>query len=202
MLDQLQRSVDEQRINASFAREDEDALTTEFHVDGALSADNASATQVGVYLNNAEYSKLNYYLSTAITTTCDVAAGTMTTSMTLTSTVPGSNLSGYTLGWRSNRLGLPRTTMVLDVLSVAPPGSTMLSTSPETSDLRGWNRSGTEKGHPVASRTILLPKGETKTVSFTSTIPEGPLGPVAVRFSPTVTQTPVTIDASCQALAG
>jgi hypothetical protein len=121
--------------------------------------------------------------------------------MTLTSTVPGMDLSGYTLGWRNKRLGLPRTTMVLDVLSVAPPGSTMLATSPETSDLRGWDRSGTEKGHPVASRTIVLPKGTTKTVSFTSTIPEGELGPVAVRFSPTVTQTPVTIDPSCLALS-
>ncbi len=202
MLDQVQRSVDEQRINAWFAREEEDALATEFHVDGALSADNVASTQVGMYLNDSSYSKLEYYLSTAITMSCDPAAGTMTTSMTLTSTVPGSHLSGYTLAWRSKRLGLPRTTMVLDVLSVAPPGSTILSTTPQTGDISHWDRSGTEKGHPLASRTLLLPMGETKTVSFTSTIPEGDLGPIAVRYSPTVTQTPVTIDPSCQALSG
>jgi hypothetical protein len=200
MLDQIQRSVDEQRIYASFAREDEDALATEFKIDGALSADNVAQTQVGMYLNDSSYSKLEYYLSTAITVSCDPVARTMTTSMTLTSTVPGSNLSGYTLAWRSKSLGLPRTTMILDVLSVAPPGSTILATSPEKGDMSKWDRSGVEKGHAVASRTILLEKGETKTVSFTSTIPDGELGPVAVRFSPTVTQTPVTIDPSCQAL--
>lgn len=202
MIDQLQKSVDEQRLYMWFPREVEQALSSEFNVSGALTADNTGQTQVGMYLNDSSYSKLEYYLSTAMTVSCDPAAGTMTSSMTLTSAVPGSNLSGYTLAWRNNRLGFPRTTMLLDVLSVAPPGSTIVSTEPASGDIGQWDRSGVELGHPLSSRTLVLPMGETKTVSFTSTIPEGDLGPLSVRYSPTVTHTPVTIDGSCTGLFG
>lgn len=202
MIDQMRRSVDEDRIYAWFPREDENAIVTEYNLDGSLSADNVEATQVGMYVNNASYSKLEFYLSTSMTVSCDAAARTMTTTLAMTSTVPGSNLSGYTLAWRNPSLNIPRTTMILDVLSVAPPGSTIVSTSPESGDISRWDRDGAEKGHPLASRTMLVPMGETKTVSFTSTIPEGELGPLEVRYSPTVTQTPVTIDASCEGLFG
>lgn len=200
MIDQLTRSVDEQRIYAWFPREDENAVVSELGVDGALTVDNTAATQVGMYVNDSSYSKLEYYLSTSMTVTCDAAARTMTTSLSLASSVPGPNLSGYTLGWRNNRLGLPRTTMILDVLSVAPPGASLVGTTPADGDIARWDRDGSEKGHALASRTMLLKMGETKTVSFTSVLPEGPLGALQVRYSPTVTQTPVTVDSSCSAL--
>lgn len=200
MIDQVMRSVEEQRIYAWFPREDENAIVTQFNVDGALPADNVEATQIGMYLNDASYSKLEYYLSTSMNVTCDAAARTVTTSLTMNSTVPGNDLSGYTLAWRNNSLGLPRTTMILDVLSVAPPGSTITGVDPADGDIKRWNRDGVEKGHPVASRTMLLEMGESKTVSFTAALPEGPLGPLEVRYSPTVTQTPVTVDASCAAI--
>jgi hypothetical protein len=202
MITQLQKSQDEHRINAWFLREDEYALAQEFDVDGSLSADNVATTQVGMFLNNASYSKLEYYLTTTMIVSCDPAARTMTTTMTLASAVPGSDLSGYTLAWRNESLGYPRTTMVLDVLSVAPPGSSIVATDPVAGDIARWDTDGVEKGHPLASRTITLPMGETRTVSFTSTLPEGELGPLEVRTSPTVTQTPVTVDPSCEGLFG
>ena len=34
-------------------------------------------------------------------------------------------------------------------------------------------------------------------MSYTSALPAGDLGPLSVRYSPTVTDTPVTVDASC-----
>lgn len=200
MIDQILRSVEEQRIYAWFPREDENAIAAQFNVDGALPADNVERTQIGIYLNNASYSKLEYYLSTSMNLTCDAAARTVTTSLTMNSTVPGNDLSGYTLAWRNPSMDLPRTTMILDVLSVAPPGSTITAIDPADGDIARWNRDGVEKGHPLASRTMLLAMGETKTVSFTAAMPEGPLGPLEVRHSPTVTTTPVTIDASCGAL--
>ena len=200
MIKQLQKSVDEHRIYAWFQREDENALTSQFKIDGALTADNTAKTQVGVFVNNASYSKLEYYLSTTLNVTCDAAARTVTTSLTMVSTVPGNNLSGYTLAWRNPSMNLPRTTMILDTLYVAPPGSTITAIAPADGDIKKWNRDGAEKGHPLSSRTMLLKMGETKTVSFTSQLPEGVLGPLEVRSSPTVTTTPVTIDASCTGL--
>lgn len=200
MIDQLTRSIEEHRINAWFPREDENAIVSDFNIDGALTADNTAATQVGVFVNNASYSKLEYYLSTSMTVTCDATARTMTTALTMTSSVPDTRLSEYTLAWRNPDMGIDRRTMILDVLSVAPPGSTIVGTNPAAGDIYWWDRNGAEKGHQVASRTMLLPMGETKTFSFTSTIPEGELGPLEVRYSPTVTQTPVTIDATCDGL--
>ncbi|WP_137845656.1 DUF4012 domain-containing protein [Microbacterium sp. 2FI] len=199
MLEQLQLAADDQRTYLWFPREAEQALSAEFNVDGALATDNVAATQVGTYLVNASYSKLEYYLSTAVAVSCDPAARTVTTTTTLTSTVPGSNLSGYTLAWRNNQLGIPRTTMILDVLSYAVPGGTIVS-DPENGDFGSWTRTGSEAGRDGKSITITLPMGETRTVSYTSTLPEGDLGPLEVRYSPTVTKTPVTVADSCSQL--
>ncbi len=200
MIEELTRSMDEDRLYAWFPREDENALASEFGIDGALSPDNTASTQVGIYLNNASYSKLEYYLSTSITVACDAAARTVTTSLTMNSAVPGYDLSEYTLAWRNPSEGLDRTTMILDTLSVAPPGSTITQVDPVDGDIARWNRDGVEKGHPLASRTMLIGMGESKTVSFTAALPAGDLGPLEIRYSPTVTQTPVAIDDSCSAL--
>lgn len=200
MLDALQRGVEEQRIYAWFAREGEQALAQELGIDGALSPDNAEETQVGVFVNDAAYSKLEYFYSQDVTVTCDTAARVMTTTLTMRNSITDPNLNNYTLGWRNNSLGLPRTTMILDVMYFAPPGSTITGFEPAAGDFDGWDRAGAEKGHPVQSVSVALPMGETRTVSFTSTLPEGELGPLAVRHAPTVGETPVTIDASCGGL--
>lgn len=201
MMEQIQKSIEEQRIYMWFTRENEEALATELNLDGALATDNVKSTQVGAYLVNASYSKLEYYLTTKTDVTCDATARTVTTTVTMTNSVPGWNLSGYTLAWRNNSLGLDRTTMVLDVLSYAVPGGTITS-NPEYGDFADWTRTGSEAGRQGKSITMTVPMGETKSVSFTSTLPEGELGPLEVRFSPTVTTTPVTIAESCDALFG
>lgn len=200
MLGQLERSVQEQRLYAWFAREGEQAMASEVGLTGALATDNNAATQVGIYLNDAAYSKLEYYLSTAVDVTCDAAARTVTTALTMTSSVPGSDISSYTLGWRNNRLGLPRTTMILDALYFAPPGGAIVGISPESGDVPAFDRSGTESGREGSSRTIALAMGDTRTISYTSTVPSGPLGPLSIRYTPTVTTTPVTIAPSCSEL--
>jgi hypothetical protein len=202
MLDQLRLGVGERRIFAWFSRDAEDAVATELHLDGALTADNAAETQVGVFVNNASYSKLEYYLSASVAVRCDAPARQMTTAITVTSTVPGPNLSDYALAFRNPSLGLPRTTMLLDTVYFAPPGSTIVGSDPESGDLPEWDRAGVEKGHEAKSITLEVPMGETVTASFTSTLPDGPLGPLSVRYSPTVGQTPITVDASCDGLFG
>ena len=47
---------------------------------------------------------------------------------------------------------------------------------------------------------VTIPTGESRTVSFTSTVPDGAAAALDIRYSPTVTQTPVTVDASCEQL--
>ncbi|QKJ20345.1 DUF4012 domain-containing protein [Microbacterium hominis] len=199
MIEQLMKAAEEQRIYMWFSRDGEQALSDEFHLDGALTTDNTESTQVGVWVNNASYSKLEYYLTTSLDVSCDPTARTVTSTLTMTSSVPGWDLSEYTLAWRNPSLGVPRTDMLLDVVSYAVPGGTLVS-SPETGDFASWTRTGSEAGRDGKSISVIVPMGETKSVSFTSTLPEGELGPLQTRFSPTVTQTPVTVADSCSSL--
>jgi hypothetical protein len=200
MLGALEQSAEEQRVNLAFTNPDAQALAVELGVDGALAPDTATQTQVGLYLNNSSVSKLDYHLTSAITATCDATARTMTTTMTLHNGITDDIKSNYTLGWRNRSYGLPRTTMMLDVLFFAPPGAQITQTTPVTGDAPDWDRGGVEKGNTAVSRTVFVPKDDTVTVSYTVAFPEGELGPLHLRHSPTARDTAVTVDASCDAM--
>jgi hypothetical protein len=200
MLAALERSADEQRVNLAFTDPAAQALAVEFGLDGALAGDTATQTQVGIYLNDSAVGKLDYHLATSVTATCDAAARTITTTMTLHNGITDNISSFYTLGFRNDRLGVPRTTMILDVLFFAPPGAQISQTVPARGDVARWERSGVEKGNTAVSKTVFIGKGETETVSFTAVMPAGELGPLRLRHTPTATATPVTIDPSCSGL--
>ena len=200
MLAALERAAAEQRINLAFTDPAAQALAVEFGLDGALAADTTTQTQVGIYLNDSAVSKLDYHLATAVTATCDAAARTITTTMTMHNGITDDIRSNYTLGYRNRQLGVSRTTMILDVLFFAPPGAQITQTVPARGDVARWERSGVEKGNTAVSKTVFIGKGETETVSFTAVLPAGDLGPLRLRHTPTAGSTPVTIDASCNAL--
>ena len=200
MVAALEQSANEQRVNLAFTNPAAQALAVELGVDGALAADNVAQTQVGIYLNNSSVSKLDFHLTSAITATCDAAARTMTTTMTLHNGITDDIRSNYTLGWRNDNYGLRRTTMMLDVLFFAPPGAQITQTVPTTGDVPRWERSGVEKGNTALSKTVFVPKDDTVTVSYTVAFPEGDLGPLNLRHTPTARDTAVTIDSSCDAL--
>jgi hypothetical protein len=202
MLGALEKSADEQRINVSFVNPDAQALAAEMGVDGALEADTATETQVGIYLNNSSISKLDYHLTSAITASCDTSARSMTTTMTLHNGITDAITSRYTLGARNRYYGIPDTTMMLDVLYFAPPGATITKTVPATGAVAEWERSGVEKGNAATSHTVFVPRDETVTVGFTVIFPEGELGQLNLRHTPTARDTAVTIDPSCDALFG
>ena len=197
MLDALAKSAEEQRLLLSFTDEQAQQLSRELELDGALQMDNTAHTQVGTYLNDYSVGKLEYHLSQSVAATCDVGARTITTTTTLTNSIPDSIQSKYTLGFRNGNYGLPRTSMMLDVLFFAPPGGQVIATDPSTSEESGFDRSGTQDNNTALSRLVVVAQGETRTVSSTVQLPEGPLGPLQLRHTPTATDTPVTIDSSC-----
>lgn len=200
MFDAFGRGTAEQRVYMSFVNPNEQAMAVEFGTDGKIYTDTTTTAQVGIYLNDAAYSKLEYYLSTSMDVACDPTARTVTTSITMTNSIPHGDFSNYTLGARNGNFGLPRTTMMLDVLSFALPGGQITATSPEGSDYSAMDRVGNYNGLDARSIFATVAMGETETVSFTSTVPEGVNVPLSVRYSPTVTQTPVTIQESCMAM--
>lgn len=200
MLDALEQSAEEQRVYLSFTDPAAQALADEFGLDGALKPDNTTQTQVGMYLNDSSVGKLEYHLSSTVNASCDPAARTITTTMTLHNGITDDIKSEYTLGLRNGTYGIPDTTMMLDVLFFAPPGAQITSTDPAVGQVARWERSGVEKGNTALSKTVFVPKNETVTVSYTVALPQGELGPLNLRYTPTASATPVTIDSSCDAL--
>jgi hypothetical protein len=200
MLDALKLSAEEQRVYLSFVDPAAQALAVELGVDGALPPDNTAQTQLGMYLNDSSVGKLEYHLTTAITATCDAQARTITESMTMTNSITDDIDATYTLGLRNGSFGIPRTTMMLDVVYFAPPGATIVQTTPAEGEVGDWERSGSEKGSTAVSHTVFVPQGETVTASYTVALPAGDLGPLNLRHTPTANATSVTIDASCDAL--
>lgn len=202
MLEVFGNATEEQRVYAWFAREDEQLVARELGVDGAMKADNAETTEVGIFLNDAAVSKLEYYLSTAVSVTCDVAARTVTTSIAMTNAVDTDELTYHIRAARSPRYGGERTSMLFDVLYFSPPGASIVRVEPEAGDARELDRRSVEDAREAQSIAVMVDRGETRTVSYTSQLPAGELGPISVRYSPTVTDTPVTIADSCAQLTG
>lgn len=202
MLEQLQDAAHDQRVYAWFANPAEEALAVQAGVDGQLPTDNAKTTQVGVFLNDYTVGKLEYWLQSSVNVTCKPATRQVTTTITLRNNTPSDTLAPYVRGERDRRYGYPDSTMLLSALYFAPPGSTGISADPAHGDISSLQTSGTEDGRSVRTVTVAVPKGQSKTVSFTSTLPKGALGPMSVRYSPTVTTTPVTVAPSCGQLTG
>ena len=202
MLDVFTAAGAEQRLYGWFAREEEEQVARELGIDGAMKADNVGTTQVGIFLNDAAVSKLEYYLSTSVSIACDPTARTVTTSISMTNSVDRDDLTYHIGALRSPRYGGSLTTMLMDVLYFAPPGATIIGVDPGAGDADGLDRLSTEEGRQAQSIAVMVDRGQTRTVSYTSALPEGELGPISVRFSPTVTDTPVTIAPSCTELTG
>lgn len=202
MLDVFGDAGEQQRLYAWFAREEEEQVARELGIDGTMKADNTETTEIGIFLNDAAVSKLEYYLSTSISVSCDPAARTVSTSITMTNSVDRDDLTYHILGLRSPRYGGEGTSMLFDVLYFAPPGASISGVDPGAGDAEGLDRTSTEDGRNARSIAVMVDRGQSRTVTYTSTLPEGDLGPVSVRYSPTVTDTPVTIAPSCMELTG
>jgi hypothetical protein len=202
MLDAMRTSISEQRVYGWFSREPEQALAEDLGIDGAMKSDNVESTEVGIFLNDHGVSKIEYYLSTSVAVDCNVDARTVTTSITMKNSVDRDDLT-YAMGsLRAPTYGAPRTSMMLDVLYFAPPGATIDGVDPARGDVAQLGRSSTEGGRSAQSIAVILDRGETRTVTYTSTLGEGDLGPLSVRHTPTATGTDVTIAPACAALTG
>jgi hypothetical protein len=203
LLDAMTNAVATGHVMTWFTREDEQAMAVEVGASGTFAPDNSKVAQVGIFLNDSGYGKLDYYLSSAVSVkadTCKTGDGpaTITTSITLTSAVPSSGLSHYALNIRGPRWGVPRTTIITDVLFFAPVGGQITGSDPGSGDWRRLDRSGVEQGRQAESITIGIPRGGSRTVTFTSTVDRASLGtpgsPVDVRTTPMLSDPPLTIE--------
>ncbi len=197
----LKTSADQQRLYLWFTRDDEQSMVDHIGLDGELKTSNKQTTQVGIFLDDYAASKLEYFLRSKVSVTCNADARTITTSVTVTNTLAGKDqITSYQLGIRNKGYGIARTSFILDVMYFAPPGVKIDSAKPATGDDPSATRTGVENGRDVESMRIFVPAGQTRTISYTSTLPKGGLGPVSVRYTPTATTTKVSVAEECHAL--
>jgi len=200
MLDVFQTAIAQDRLHAWFQRTGEQAMAGEFGLQGDLATDNEKTTQAGIFVNDANYSKLEYFMKTKVTLTCDANAGTMTEAITISNSVPLEGLASYQLSHRP-KYNLPRTTQVLDVMYFAPPGSTIIGVDPAGGDSYWDAKTGAEDGRNVQSIRVFVPSGTSRTVSYTSSIPKGDLGPFSIATTPTVhPEADTTVSPTCDGL--
>lgn len=203
LLDAIGKGVDQKHVMVWLTREDEQAMSVEQGASGTFVSDNAKGAQVGVFLNDSGYGKLDYYLSSSVKVTADTCAtgdgpATITTSITLKSDVPESGLSDYALNIRGPRFGVPRDTIVMDVLFFGPVGGQIVESRPSNGDWSNLVRTGIEQNRPAKTIAVGIPRGESRTVTFTSTVDRAslatPLSPVDVRTTPMLSKTPISIE--------
>ncbi|MDZ5146135.1 DUF4012 domain-containing protein [Microbacterium testaceum] len=193
MVEALSRGVTEHRTLAWMRNPDEQAAVERAGMSGTFAP---AGRDVGVFINDSSHSKLEYYLSKSINVDCDKTTGLLSTTITLTSTAPAEGLPAYAQGQRNRRMGLPGSTMLLDVVFFATPGNDITLVNPLTGAVPAWVRSGVDGGRAGHSVTVALAAGQTMTVSAVSTF-DPSMGVDSVRFTPGVSDTPVSFTGGC-----
>ncbi|MGY4858070.1 DUF4012 domain-containing protein [Cryobacterium sp. AP23] len=168
---------------------------------GILPTSNNDETVVGVYYRDTSASKIDYYLETATQTTSDrcsvPGSTTFTTSVTLHSTLTDKEardlpqyVNSKNFGWEKFRT---------EVYVYGPVGATLAGAQVDAEGEETTIRDGaTDLGRPVAPIVADLAPGETTTVTVAFTIESTDLGPLAVRGTPMIRATDVTItDPKC-----
>ncbi len=153
---------------------------------------------VGLSIVNAGGNKLDYYLDRSLTWTRTGCGPTRATSVTITLTnnAPASGLSTY-VTVRSDARSYPVKPgdNRLAVSYFATQGALMHSIT--VNGRPGTGRIGAERGHPVYTVDVELPRGTSRTVVLQLTEPAGAAAPTVLR-QPLVRPLTVTLkDAAC-----
>ncbi|QHC61356.1 DUF4012 domain-containing protein [Rathayibacter festucae] len=211
MLPAVVKAVGESRILAYSTDPDEQALLAPTPIAGVLPTDNDDTSTTGVFFQDASIgSKMDYYLDTAVTQSstnrCAAGGTSFSTQVTLTNTITekvARTLPKYVAANGGNRF--PLGDFVTNVYVYGPPGTTTSSAQASWSDPLGGAASVLEPsedlGRPVARVAVQLAPGEstTVTVGFTAADAAATFGEQAVRVTPMINKTEVTLadDPTC-----
>lgn len=196
LLDALSKAANEGRLMYAPGAKEQAALLAGTPVGGNMPADNTQTTDLGVYLDDITEGKLDYYMRMSIAATstqCQAsAAPTFTSTVTLKNTLDPGAADGLPVYISPARF-FPKGDVSTDMYLYGPVGSTLTGVT-----MNGQPVAAT--GQPHLGRTavkvnVLTHPGEAVTVEATFTAPVGTFGPLEVRHTPMVAETPVTIDA-------
>lgn|GEM_PF-185471 len=196
LLDALTKAANEGRLMYAPSSKEQAALLAGTPVGGTMPASNDKDTALGVYLDDITEGKLDYYMRMGIaakTTQCQAgAAPTFTSTVTLTNSLDPGAAPGLPVYIAPGRF-FPKGDVSTDMYLYGPVGSSLTGVTVN-------GQPAAVSGQPHLGRTavkvnVLTHPGDTITVEATFTAPVGTFGPLEVRHTPMVADTPVTIDA-------
>ncbi|WP_206750852.1 DUF4012 domain-containing protein [Cryobacterium sp. TMB1-7] len=200
MLAAVTQSVDQGSIMAWSANPTEQAALDGTRIQGALPADNAERTVMGIYYQDTSASKMDYYLRTATNTTSDICTAgttpTFTSTVTVHSDITAEEAKALPEYVASGNYGPGMTST--KVFVYGPVGATLTDAHVEIAgEATTVNAPGNDLGRPVASFTAYLVPGESSTVTATFSGAEGSFGPLEVRGTPMINATAQTVEPAC-----
>lgn len=142
---------------------------------------------VGVYLNDATSTKLDYYVASTSSVTsqsCRSGQQVLKVTTTLVSYVP-PGLPAYSPFFVGPLVTQTPGDLLISVFGYGPYGGSVVSSTYD--GRRGSPKVATHDGHPVVARTVLLPRGGSLTLTFTFQTAKGATGDPILRATPTAT---------------
>lgn len=179
--------IDEGRAMVWMAAPSEQSALLDAPATKQLSTAFAHSPDVGVYLNDATSTKLDYYVTSTtnvVSSSCGGKRQVLDVTTTLRSFVPSDILNNLSL--RALLVG-PLVDdspgdLLLSVYAYGPLNATLLDT---TLDGRaGAPGKFQHDGHPVVERTVLIKPGETKTLKVSFQAMKGETGDPVLRTTP------------------
>lgn len=160
-----------------------DAIAGE-RISGILPSDNAEATTVGVYFNNTNGSKIDYYTQTSIRTEASCAADSATFTVNAGITLPLTQDQVEDLP-RYIQSMLYGTTFRDSIMIYGPPGTTVSNVAVNGERVSVTQQGIDDLGRPVAAFEAWFEAGQQVdvTASFTGA---GEFGPLAVQTNPMI----------------
>jgi hypothetical protein len=180
LVDAAGRAISERRLLVWSADPKVEAELQQTAASGAVPV--TKAPYVGLWLTNEAGNKLDYYVSGSLRwqrTGCG-ATRQVTVTVTLTNEAPASGLSNYVIN-RGDDHGYPvKRGDTRDYVSYAATNGGLLDAA-EIDGKETTVSAGAERGHPVYTVDLELPRGRTRTVVLHLTEPAGSGAPVVMR---------------------
>jgi hypothetical protein len=193
--DTLGPMVDQGRFAGWAARPGEQTVLEQVGLAGTLADPDLTGDALAITFNNAAGNKIDYYLDAraayAVTADAATSTATATLDLTLTNNAPTNGEPNYVIG---NLIGLDdgHNRTWVSIFSKLPVTNVTLNGLPVDTEI------GVEAGYFVMSAFVALAPGETSSLQFEMTgrldIADGYT--LAARTPPTVSPTPLTIDAA------
>ena len=154
-------------------------------ISGVLPADNSNVTTMGIYFNNSNGSKIDYFTETATTATAVCEADTATFTATASLTLPLTQRQAE---------ALPRYVQSMTfgarfrdwIFIYGPPGTTLADATFNGDEVSVMHRDIDDLGRPVVAFEAWFDPGDTVDVTATFVGSDDDYGPLEVRTNPMV----------------